>query len=228
MKLKIGTIVRVREDILVKDRVDNLSVLSEMKDLAGKVVTIKDFGELENRYRIKEDGFYWCAELFEPVLPYEVGDTVALTCDCYHLKEGNTTVVTGIRESTYQCGPSTDFIVSIDGVSGGLYEGNFEKYEEPAATPPKEVVPTPEEIEVPENTSDYQAVIDIAIRDDQGEYYEKHTYYRHAENAAESEKLFWSMLDRYAKDSFFDGMSIELTLWVNGTKKMDVTAKPSE
>ena len=72
----------------------------------------------------------------------------------------------------------------------------------------------------------YEAVISIEIKDSDDNIYETHQYNRHAESANESEVLFWSFVDRYGKDSFFNGMEISLSLIENGRQIMDLIVKP--
>lgn len=68
--LKVGDKVRVKENLIIGERYGNRTIVSDMADLRGKIVTIsKAIGH--NLYNIAEDtsplSYDWTEEMFEPV-----------------------------------------------------------------------------------------------------------------------------------------------------------------
>lgn len=83
-KFKVGDKVRVRTDLKVGSYYYNENrsyrdvFSSGMSNFKGKIVTIKNVW-VDNSYSIKECGFIWTDEMFEPV--FKVGDKVKLRDD---------------------------------------------------------------------------------------------------------------------------------------------------
>ena len=69
MKYKVGDKVRVREDLLTKERYGSCSVAPLMVMFLGETVTIRKVHENINWYEINEDygTWVWTDEMFEPL-----------------------------------------------------------------------------------------------------------------------------------------------------------------
>lgn len=113
MKYKVGDKVRVRDDLVVGKRysmaggkVDD-SFVDSMSPLRGKIVTIADSSG--KKYRIKECGFNWTDEMFEPINAQKIVITTDGKETLARLYEGDKV----IKSATAKCNPGDTFDFAI-------------------------------------------------------------------------------------------------------------------
>ena len=66
-EFKVGDKVRVREDLIPGEVYGNVGFVSSMKNMCGKIVTIKGFYLNYCNMYLKEIGYLWSPEMLEPV-----------------------------------------------------------------------------------------------------------------------------------------------------------------
>ncbi|BBK61876.1 hypothetical protein A9CBEGH2_08160 [Amedibacterium intestinale] len=71
MKFKIGDKVKLKDDLVVRERYEEISFLEEMECFKGEVLTIKSINKRGN-YRLNEAPFFWSPSMFELVEPIDV------------------------------------------------------------------------------------------------------------------------------------------------------------
>ena len=66
-KFKVGDKVRVRKDLIPDTKYGDVYFVYSMKEMCGKIVTIKDFYSDNCNMYLKEIGYLWSPEMLEPV-----------------------------------------------------------------------------------------------------------------------------------------------------------------
>ena len=66
-KFKVGDKVRVRKNLIPDTKYGDVSFVYSMKEMCGKIVTIKDFYCDNYNMYLKEIGYLWSPEMLEPV-----------------------------------------------------------------------------------------------------------------------------------------------------------------
>ena len=66
-KFKVGDKVRVRKDLIPDTKYGDVYFVYSMKNMCGKIVTIKDFYSDNCNMYLKEIGYLWSPEMLEPV-----------------------------------------------------------------------------------------------------------------------------------------------------------------
>lgn len=66
-KFKVGDKVRVRKDLIPDTKYGDVYFVYSMKEMCGKIVTIKDFYFDNCNMYLKEIGYLWSPEMLEPV-----------------------------------------------------------------------------------------------------------------------------------------------------------------
>ena len=172
------------------------------------------------RFMVKLEGemhrvFEKRLKLAVPACPFEVGDKVTLVQEYYGIPEGTVCVISSARRLEYSSTTGRKFMFTIKGHHEYelFYEKRFKAY----------VEPEPIEVVIPK---DVPATITATVTDDSGEQlYEHHVYNRHAESEQLSEGFFWDKVSAWGKASFYNGYTIALTLWINGSQRQDIKIK---
>ena len=66
-KFKVGDKVRVRKNLIPNTKYGDVYFVYSMKEMCGKIVTIKDFYSDNYNMYLKEIGYLWSPEMLEPV-----------------------------------------------------------------------------------------------------------------------------------------------------------------
>ena len=94
-KYNVGDKVKVREDLVMRERYGSEIFVDDMAEFKGKEVTIKSVYDCNEEYRIKEMGFTWTNDMFEGLVAkevksgFKVGDKVELASADYLDRENN-------------------------------------------------------------------------------------------------------------------------------------------
>lgn len=66
-KFKVGDKVRVRKNLIPNKKYGNVNFIHIMKNMCGKIATIKGVSNNGNNLCLKEFDYYWSPEMLEPV-----------------------------------------------------------------------------------------------------------------------------------------------------------------
>jgi len=220
--LKAGDCVVIRSDISETKEYKGNSVESGMLDYAGTTQFIQDIDHRTLGHRLANIPYGWTNDMLRDTP--KVGDTVRLREDLNEDEDYDGLTLLHVMAKNRG---HTGEVISVNSSAGNVEIKGFGNFTYSLEMLEDDVVIDPPRCE-PAESPDVHAILVVSIKDVHDNVYETHCFHRHAESSAESEKLFWSMLDRYAKDSFFSGMMVIITLRIDGIVKMDITASPTK